>query len=68
VAPFGGVTIHVGIDVSSNRADCSSDKDDTGQYVNASIVAGLASGTLSTYEIKKSLRRIKKLKQAMLLR
>jgi beta-N-acetylhexosaminidase len=37
--------------------------DDTGQYVNASIVDGLASGDLSPAEVKKSLRRIAKLKQ-----
>jgi beta-N-acetylhexosaminidase len=37
--------------------------DDTGQYVNASIVDGLASGDLSLADVKTSLRRIAKLKR-----
>jgi beta-N-acetylhexosaminidase len=39
--------------------------DDTGRYVNASIIDGLDSGTLSKKEINKSLRRIAKLKRKL---
>jgi beta-glucosidase-like glycosyl hydrolase len=37
--------------------------EDTGQFVNSSIISSLASGTLSTHEIQQSLRRISKLKR-----
>ena len=37
--------------------------DDTGQYVNSSIVDSLASGALSADEIRKSLHRIATLKR-----
>ena len=37
--------------------------EDTGQYANAAILGGLSAGNLSSTEIRKSLRRILKLKQ-----
>jgi beta-N-acetylhexosaminidase len=39
--------------------------DDTGQFVNSSIIEAVDSGTLSRNEINKSLRRIAKLKRKL---
>jgi len=54
--------INTGIDIVLIAHPIS---EDTGQYVNAAIVNGLASGTLSAYEIQKTLRRIAKLKRSI---
>jgi beta-glucosidase-like glycosyl hydrolase len=40
--------------------------EDTGQYVNASIIDALDSGILSAHEIRQSLRRIATLKRKLL--
>ena len=63
--PFANVitsAIKTGVDIVLVAHRINSD---TGRYVNAAILDGLGSGTLSTREIKRSLRRIKKLKQTM---
>ena len=54
--------IKTGVDVVLVAHQVSAD---TGQFVNGSIVDGLASGNLSAHEIEKSLRRIGKLKRRL---
>ena len=63
---FGNVitsAIKTGIDIVLIAHPIS---EDTGQYVNASIIDALDSGTLSAHEIRQSLHRIAKLKRKLL--